>query len=106
MRGVKTIEFEELSDDVIEAARRRRRQEIVRDGGVVDIDTIPLPENHPFAVKKQVSAEEEELQRLRLSTRRGLSAEDMKLLKEQQALAARMEEEEEARQQQRQQSAE
>jgi len=42
-------------------------------------------------VKNKLSEEEEELQRLRLSARRGLSAEDMRLLKQQQALADQLE---------------
>jgi len=43
------------------------------------------------------AAEEEELQRLRFSARRGLSAEDLRLLKQQQALADQMEAEAEER---------
>ena len=93
---MKRIDYEELSDDQLEAARRRRRQEIQRDGGAPDLDTIELPENHPFAVKQQISAEEEEMQKLRFSAKRGLSAEDMRMLKQQQALATLMEEEQEA----------
>lgn len=42
-------------------------------------------------MKNKLSEEEEELQRLRLSARRGLSAEDMRLLKQQQALADQLE---------------
>lgn len=45
-------------------------------------------------------AEEEELQKLRLSARRGLSPEDMRRLREQQALADQMEREQEQRQKQ------
>lgn len=95
MKGMKTVQYEELSPEQIEAARRRRRQEIAREGGSLDLDAIELPENHPFAVKKNVSKEEEELQRLRLSARRGLSPEDMRLLKQQQEMASKMDEEEE-----------
>jgi hypothetical protein len=97
MKGMKKVQMEELSDDQVQAARRRRRQEIDRDGGTVDLDSIELPDNHPFAVKEQITEEEEEMQRLRLSARRGLSPEDMRLLKQQQALADQMEAEAEAR---------
>lgn len=95
--------MEELSDEQVQAARRRRRQEIVRDGGTVDLDTIELPDNHPFAVKEKVSEEEEEMHRLRLSARRGLSPEDMRLLKQQQQLAAQMEADAEDRERKRSQ---
>jgi hypothetical protein len=97
MKGMKKVQMEELSDEQVQAARRRRRQEIDRDGGTVDLDTIELPDNHPFAVKEKISDEEEEMQRLRLSARRGLSPEDMRLLKQQQALADEMERQAEER---------
>lgn len=61
----------------------------------MDLDEIELPENHPFAVKQQLSPEEEELQKARLSARRGLSPEDMRELKRQQQIAAQLEDEEE-----------
>lgn len=95
---MRTVHYEELTDEQVQAARMRRRQEIERDGSSTDLDAIELPENHPFAVKQKVSPEEEELQRLRLSARRGLSPEDMRLLKQQQALADQMDAEEERRQ--------
>jgi hypothetical protein len=101
MKGMKKVQMEELSDEQVQAARRRRRQEIVRDGGTVDLDTIVLPDNHPFAVKENISEEEEEMQRLRLSARRGLSPEDMRMLKQQQALAEQMEAEAEERERQK-----
>ena len=97
---MKTVQFD-ISDEQVEAARLRRRQEIQRDGGTLDFDNIELPENHPFAVKNDITPEEEELQRLRLSARRGLSPEDMKMLKQQQDLADQMEEEAEVREQRR-----
>ncbi|KAG7674911.1 hypothetical protein Ndes2526B_g07754 [Nannochloris sp. 'desiccata'] len=103
MKGMKKVQMEELSDEQVQAARRRRRQEIVRDGGTVDLDTIELPDNHPFAVKEKVSEEEEEMHRLRLSARRGLSPEDMRLLKQQQQLAAQMEADAEDRERKRSQ---
>lgn len=97
MKGMKTVQYDDLSPELVEAARRRRRQEIERDGGRLELEKIDLPENHPFAVKQKVTKEEEEMQRLRMSARRGLSPEDMRLLKQQQQLADTMEAEEEAR---------
>lgn len=52
-----------------------------------DIDNLELPANHPFAVKQEVTPEEEALQRQRLNARRGLSAQDLELLKKTQEMA-------------------
>jgi hypothetical protein len=52
-----------------------------------DIDNLELPSNHPFAVKQEVTPEEEALQRQRLNARRGLSAQDLELLKKTQEMA-------------------
>lgn len=90
MKGMRKTNYEELSDDAISAARRRRQREVEREGGAVDLEKIELPTNHPFAVKREMSMEEEENMKARSSARRRLSAEDMKLLREQQALAAQM----------------
>jgi len=49
-----------------------------------------LPANHPFAVKQEVSKEEEEMQRQRLMARRGLSAQDLELLRKTQEEADQM----------------
>lgn len=53
----------------------------------IDIDNLELPANHPFAESRQVSKEEEELQRQRLLARRGLSAQDVELLRKTQEMA-------------------
>lgn len=98
IKGMRRIQYDELSPEQIEAARRRRRREVEKDAAPLDLEQIELPENHPFAVKKRLAPEEEALQRSRLSARRGLSAEDMRKLREQQALADQMDAEEEARQ--------
>lgn len=98
IKGMRRIQYDELSPEQIEAARRRRRREVEKDALPLDLEQIELPENHPFAVKKRLAPEEEALQRSRLSARRGLSAEDMRKLREQQALADQMDAEEEARQ--------
>lgn len=98
IKGMKKVQYDELSEEAIAAARRRRRREVEKDMLPMDLDKIELPENHPFAVRKKLAPEEEELQRSRLSARRGLSPEDMRKLREQQALADKMDAEEEARQ--------
>lgn len=85
MRGMKTVKYEELSQEQMAAARKRRQREVANDS--IDIDNLELPANHPFAVHQEVSAEEEELQRQRLLARRGLSAQDLELLKKTQQMA-------------------
>eukprot|EP00887_Chlorella_sp_A99_P005021 scaffold4.g5021.t1 len=133
MQGMKTVQYEELSDEAIKAARRRRQREVGRDTAPMNLDNIELPENHPFATKREVTKgesgqrvgrseqgagqavggksaageggegdgapqatavrrdlQEEERLRARLGARRGLSAEDMALLRQQQRLAAEM----------------
>ncbi|GAB4814511.1 hypothetical protein N2152v2_001557 [Parachlorella kessleri] len=84
MRTMKTTNYEELSEEQILAARRRRMKEIARhvDNAPLDLDQIELPDNHPFAVKKKLSPEEEAVQAKRLRARRGLSEEDIRLLEE------------------------
>eukprot|EP00890_Picochlorum_soloecismus_P005159 jgi/Picsp_1/5644/NSC_03003-R1_hypothetical protein COCSUDRAFT_53521 [Coccomyxa subellipsoidea C-169] len=89
MKGVKTVQYDELTEEQMMAARRRRQREVPKDS--LDMENLELPENHPFAVNKQVSKEEEELQRQRLLARRGLSAQDMELLRKTQELADQME---------------
>ncbi|KAK9903560.1 hypothetical protein WJX75_008961 [Coccomyxa subellipsoidea] len=75
MKNVRTVQIEELSKEQIEAARLRRRRD--RDVGSLDLENVELPENHPFAVKKQVSKDEEELQNARLKVTRGLPLQDL-----------------------------
>ncbi|CAL8465378.1 g4914 [Coccomyxa elongata] len=75
MKNVRTVQIEELSKEQIEAARMRRRKD--RDIGSLDLENVELPENHPFAIKKQVSKDEEELQNARLKVRRGLPLQDL-----------------------------
>jgi len=79
MKGMKTVKYEELSDEALQAARKRRQREVAGDS--LDIDNLDLPANHPFAVRQEVSKEEEELQRQRLLARRGLSPQDLELLR-------------------------
>ncbi|KAK9802693.1 hypothetical protein WJX73_007339 [Symbiochloris irregularis] len=75
MKNVNTVQMEELSKDQIAAARERRLKE--RESWTVDIDDIVLPDNHPFAVKKPVTKEDEELVEARLNVRRGLPLQDL-----------------------------
>ena len=89
MKGMKTVKYDELSDEAMQAARRRRQREVANDS--LDIENLELPANHPFAVKQEVSKEEEELQRQRLLARRGLSAQDLELLRKTQEEADRLE---------------
>lgn len=76
MRHVNTMQMEELSEDQIAAARARRSKE--RDSPRFDIEKVDLPDNHPFAVKKKVSKDEEELAKKRLEVKRGLPLQDLK----------------------------
>jgi hypothetical protein len=85
MRGMKTVKYDDLSQEQMAAARKRRQREVANDS--IDIDTLELPANHPFAVHQEVTPEEEELQRQRLLARRGLSAQDLELLKKTQQMA-------------------
>lgn len=91
MKGMKTVRYDELSEEQMKAARQRRQRETSQD--MLDIENVELPPNHPFAVKKEISEEEAEIQRQRLMARRGLSAQDLELLKKQQALADEMDRE-------------
>jgi len=88
MKGMKTVRYDELSDEQMAAARKRRQREVANDS--FDIDNVELPANHPFAVKQEVTKEEEEMQRQRLLARRGLSAQDLELLRKTQEEADRM----------------
>jgi hypothetical protein len=78
MREIDTRAIGELSDEAVAAARARRARERAGSGGgggPVDLDEVELPDNHPWAVRRPVSAEEEELIRARLSVpRRGGAA--------------------------------
>jgi hypothetical protein len=84
MREIDTAAIGELSEEAVEAARARRARERAADGGAgggsggssgsgrLDLDDVELPDNHPWAVRRPVSAEEEALIQARLSVpRRG-----------------------------------
>lgn len=97
IKGMKKMQYEELSDAQIDAARKRRRREVEKDEMPMDLEQIELPDNHPFAVRRKLAPEEEAQQYNRLHKRRGLSPEDMQRLREQQALADQMDAEGDAR---------
>lgn len=80
MRNVNTVQYEELSAEQIEAARKRRSQDR-RNNEKVDLSKIQLPANHPFAVSKELTEEEEQLQMARLNVRRGMPIKDVNELK-------------------------
>lgn len=75
MKNVNTVQYDELSSDQIAAARQRRSADRSEDEKV-DLNKIQLPANHPFAVSKQISDEEEQLQNARLRVRRGMPLKD------------------------------
>jgi hypothetical protein len=87
MRNVNTVQYDELSTDQIAAARQRRSQDRSQDEKV-DLNKIQLPANHPFAVSKQISDEEEQLQKARLRVRRGMPLKDINELQARQNRAA------------------
>lgn len=76
MKNVNTVQYDELSPEQIAAARQRRSQDRSEDEKV-DLNKIQLPANHPFAVSKQISDEEEQLQNARLRVRRGVPLKDV-----------------------------
>jgi len=88
MRGMKTVKYDELSAEAVAQARARRQREAAGDD--LDIDNLELPSNHPFATRESVSAEEEAMQRERMMARRGLSKQDLELLKKTQEEAERL----------------
>jgi hypothetical protein len=82
MREIDTVAIGELSEEAVAAARARRaRERAVGEGrggggggggGGLDLDDVELPDNHPWAVRRPVSDEEEALIAARLSVpRRG-----------------------------------
>jgi hypothetical protein len=121
MKGMRRVQYEELSDAAVAAARRRRAAEVEREDGPISLEGIELPENHPFASAAPVSDEEAELQRRRLAGNGGgraaggggggagggaggagrragrLSADDVELMARLRAEAAAMDAEQEAR---------
>ncbi|KAL6782411.1 hypothetical protein ACKKBG_A06675 [Auxenochlorella protothecoides x Auxenochlorella symbiontica] len=91
MKGVKTVQYEALTPEQIAEARSRRKQDLGRDSAPLGMDAIHIPDNHPFAIRAPVSAEEEALIEERLSgpkQRRRISAADLELMKKLQAEAA------------------
>lgn len=87
MRGINVVRYEELPSDVVEAARARRARErgsagAASAGGADDAAALTafaadVPDDHPFAVKADVSEEEAALAAARLRVRRGLPLRDL-----------------------------
>lgn len=73
MKNVNKVEYGELSEEQIAAARKRRAR------GMVDFRKAEpeVPKDHPFAVKQELTPEEEELIQKRLSVRRGAPVQDL-----------------------------
>ena len=75
MKKVNTVRAPELSEEAIAEARRRRARDLqTEEGGVAGMD---IPDNHPWAEKKDVSQDELEEIKQRLAPtererRRGL----------------------------------
>jgi hypothetical protein len=89
-------EFEELSNEQISAARRRRQKMLAKEGESGNIDRlwegIDLPSNHPFLTQQKMTAAEEEETKARFKARRGgMSSDDMKQLMAVMAQAEEME---------------
>jgi len=72
MKKVNTVQFEELSQDAISAARQRRSRE--RANFKVELDDVELPENHPWATKKPLSKQDDDAVKARLQVRRNRAA--------------------------------
>lgn len=67
MRSIQAMEMESLDPEVIAAARARRSRE--RANHRLDLDEVELPENHPWATRKPVTAEQEAAIQARLQVR-------------------------------------
>eukprot|EP00879_Flechtneria_rotunda_P015025 GHRR01015700.1.p1 GENE.GHRR01015700.1~~GHRR01015700.1.p1 ORF type:complete len:188 (+),score=62.94 GHRR01015700.1:198-761(+) len=57
MRNVNKVAFDELSADIIQAARARRSKELANIR--LDLQEIELPENHPWATRNPMTPEQE-----------------------------------------------
>ncbi|GBF89147.1 hypothetical protein Rsub_01864 [Raphidocelis subcapitata] len=70
LRNINMVAVEELSEEAIAVARARRSRESAY--LKMDLDEVELPDNHPWAVKKPVSKEQEAQIAARLQVRRGV----------------------------------
>jgi len=76
MRGVNKVMIEELTEEQISAARKRRagdRRKANRD----KLENFDIPSNHPWAEKKPVSSNDEELIKQRLDVKKGLPLQEL-----------------------------
>ncbi|KAF5829057.1 hypothetical protein DUNSADRAFT_16628 [Dunaliella salina] len=67
LKNMNTTTLPELSEEMVAAARARRQKE--RANHKLSLEDVELPENHPWAIKAQVSPEEDEAVRARLRIR-------------------------------------
>ncbi|KAI8476430.1 MAG: hypothetical protein J3K34DRAFT_401343 [Monoraphidium minutum] len=70
LRNVNMVAVDELSNEAIAAARARRSRESAY--LKMELEEVELPENHPWAVRKPVSEEQEAEITARLQVRRGV----------------------------------
>lgn len=61
VKGMRTLEIPELSEEEIEAARKRRAASRVTDPEQIkqELEQMEVPANHPWASKEMISEEEE-----------------------------------------------
>uniref|UniRef100_A0A383WCL7 Uncharacterized protein n=1 Tax=Tetradesmus obliquus TaxID=3088 RepID=A0A383WCL7_TETOB len=67
MKNVNTVQMDELSPEIIAAARARRSRE--RANHRLDLEEVELPENHPWATRKPMSQEQEAAIQARLQVK-------------------------------------
>ncbi|QDZ21032.1 hypothetical protein HOP50_05g35570 [Chloropicon primus] len=83
MKNINTVQVETLSRQQIEQARRRRAGDLAKKkkstGGREGdkLEDFSIPDNHPWAEKKEVDASDEELIKARLAVKRGLPLENL-----------------------------
>lgn len=80
-KNINTVKVQPLSRDKIEEARRRRAGSVAMgQGSNKEKDSLKdfsIPDNHPWAEKKDVSSDDEELIKARLAVKRGFPLETL-----------------------------
>ena len=86
MKNINKVKVQPLTQEQIEEARKRRAGDMRARGSQTsgakgkegeNLEDFNIPENHPWAEKKDVSKDDEELIKARLSVRRGLPLESL-----------------------------
>jgi len=81
MRNINTVKVDTLTQEQIEEARKRRAGERLKSAGKgqgkASLEDFSIPENHPWAEKEAVGADDEELIKARLAVKRGLPLESL-----------------------------